>query len=500
MDVESVIAELGGAPRRLLIDGRWVPAVSEKTFDTINPSTGAVIASVAEGDAEDIDLAVAAARRALEGPWRRFTPVQRQNILLRFAELVEKHIDELALLNVIDMGVPYSWQMGTTRGGVKPGNPVETIRYFAGWATKLHGETVQNSLSTPLHSLTLREPVGVVGAIIPWNSPLAAPVWKIAPVLATGCTIVLKPAEEAPLTPLRLGELLQELDLPPGVVNVVTGYGETAGARLAAHPDVNKIGFTGSTATGREIIRASAVNMKRVHVELGGKSPDIVFADADLDVAIPGAAMGIFANNGQVCSAGSRIFVQRPVYEEFVSRFAEEAARLKVGDALDPDTEIGPIVSRAQLDRVAGYLESGPAEGARVVAGGHRVEDGELAKGNFVAPTVFADVRDEMRIAREEIFGPVASVLPFDTVDEVIRRANATEYGLAAGVWTRDVGRAHKMIDALQAGNVYVNTWGQVDPSMPFGGLKTSGYGNELSGHVLHEYLNTKAVWIRVDD
>jgi aldehyde dehydrogenase (NAD+) len=345
---------------------------------------------------------------------------------------------------------------------------------------------------------TLKEPVGVVGSIIPWNVPLLAAVWKIAPVLATGCTMILKPAEEAALAPLRLGELLQELDLPGGVVNIVTGFGE-AGAALTHHPDVDKIAFTGSTATGQAIVRAAAGNLKRVTLELGGKSPDVVFADADLDVAVPGAGMGVFANSGQVCVAGSRIFVERPIYEEFVARVSMFADSLKVGNSLDPATEIGPIVSQPQLDRVKRYLDAGKAEGARMMAGGERLVEGELAKGYFIPPTVFADVHDEMSIAQDEIFGPVASVLPFDEIDEVARRANQTQFGLAGGVWTRDLGTAHRMAHAIRSGVVWVNMYGDLDPAMPFGGAKMSGWGNELSSYSLDEYLNVKAVWIRTD-
>jgi aldehyde dehydrogenase (NAD+) len=492
VDPTILPASLDGRPKRLLIDGEWVPAASGRTFDSVNPSTGQVIAQLAEGDAADVDRAVAAARAAFEGPWRRFTPVQRQNVLLALADLVEAHYDELRVLDVVDMGAP----IGRTGGA---GFVSETLRYYAGWATKLHGETVPNSARGSFFTYTLKEPVGVVGAIIPWNGPLSSAVWKIAPVLATGCTMVLKPAEEAALSPLRLGELLAELDLPAGVVNIVTGFGETAGAALSAHPGVDKVAFTGSSATGQEIVRAAAGNLKRVSLELGGKSPDVIFADADLAAAVPGAGMGVFANSGQVCCAGTRVFVERPVYDEFVAKVAALADSLRVGNSLDPKTQIGPIVSAAQLDRVTGYLEVGKAEGARTVAGGARLTEGDLGKGYFVPPTVFADVDDDMRIAKEEIFGPVASVLPFDDIEEVTRRANLTQFGLGGGVWTRDVGKAHRLAAAINTGVVWVNTYGNFDAAMPFGGTKQSGWGNELSGHSLDEYLNVKAVWIRTD-
>jgi aldehyde dehydrogenase (NAD+) len=485
-------AWLDGPPKPLLIDNQWGPARSGKTFDSINPSTGQVIAEVAEGDAADIDAAVAAARRAFEGPWRRYTPAQRQNALLKLADLVEKHYDELHLLEVLDMGSPIG------RAG-RPGLAVEQLRYYAGWPTKIHGETVPNSMGPGMFTYTLKEPVGVCGSIIPWNGPLSASIGKIAPVLATGCTMVLKPAEEAPLTSLRLGELILELDLPPGVVNIVLGYGETAGAALTHHPDVDKIAFTGSSFTGQEIVRAAAGNLKRLSLELGGKSPDVVFADANLDAAVPGAAMAVFSNSGQVCCAGTRVFVERPIYDEFVARVSEFADSLKVGNSLDPETQIGPIVSQTQLDRVTGYLEIGRAEGARTTAGGARLQDGDLADGYFVPPTVFVDVNDDMRIAREEIFGPVASVMPFDDIDEVSRRANQTQFGLGGGVWTRDVSKAHRLAAAINTGVVWVNTYNLHDPAMPFGGAKMSGWGNERSIHALDEYLNVKAVWINTD-
>jgi aldehyde dehydrogenase (NAD+) len=371
------------------------------------------------------------------------------------------------------------------------------LRYYAGQATALHGETIENSLPGDVFSYTLKEPVGVVGAIIPWNSPLTASVWKIGPALATGCTVVLKPAEEAPLASLRLAELALEAGVPAGVINVVPGYGETAGAALAAHPDVDKVAFTGSHVTGQAIVRASAGNLKRVSLELGGKSPDIVFADADLDAAVPGAAMAVFANSGQICSAGTRLFVEQRVYDEFVGRVAAYGKTLQVGNGLDPNTQIGPLVSEQQLDRVTSYLDIGSKEGAKALTGGGRLTDGALAKGYFVPPTVFANVRDDMRIAQEEIFGPVISAIPFTDTDELIRRANATTFGLGSGVWTRDVSKAHRLAKAIRAGSVWVNCYQAMDPAVPFGGYKMSGYGRESGKQHLEEYLNVKAVWIK---
>jgi aldehyde dehydrogenase (NAD+) len=364
-------------------------------------------------------------------------------------------------------------------------------------ATALHGETIENSLPGEIFSYTLKEPVGVVGAIIPWNGPLSASVWKIGPALATGCTVVLKPAEEAPLTSLRLAELLQEAGVPAGVVNVVPGFGETAGAALAAHPDVDKVAFTGSHVTGQKIVEASAGNLKRVSLELGGKSPDIVFADADLESAIPGAGMAVFANSGQICSAGTRLFVERRVYDEFVGGVAAFGKNLRVGNGLDPETQIGPLVSEQQLARVTDYLAIGRQEGARPLSGGGRLTEGPLAKGYFVPPTVFADVRDEMRIAQEEIFGPVISAIPFTDIEEVIERGNRTQFGLGSGVWTRDVSKAHRVAKGLRAGSVWVNCYQAMDPAVPFGGYKMSGYGRESGQQHLEEYLNVKAVWIK---
>lgn len=482
---------LDGRPKRLLIGGRWVEAASGKTFETLNPATGEVLAQVAEGDAEDIDRAVAAARAAFEGPWGKVKPYERQVILLRLAELLEKHFEEFASLDTIDMGAPIS----RTRGNRL--RAVGMLRYYAGQAVSIHGETIDVSLPGDFQAFTLKEPVGVVGAIIPWNAPLSSSIWKIGPAIATGCTVVLKPAEEAPLTPLRLGELCLEAGVPPGVVNVVPGFGETAGAALAGHPGVDKVAFTGSHITGQKIVRASAGNLKRVSLELGGKSPDVVFADADLDAAVPGAAMAVFANSGQICSAGTRLFVERRVYDDFTARVAAYGQSLRVGDGRDEATQVGPLVSTEQLDRVTGYLSIGRQEGARPLSGGERLTDGALSKGFFVPPTVFADVRDDMRIAQEEIFGPVISAIPFDDIEEVVTRGNATAFGLGSGVWTRDVTKAHRLARAIRAGSVWINCYQAMDPAMPFGGYKMSGYGREGGKDHVNEYLNVKAVWIR---
>ncbi len=482
---------LTGKPKRLFIDGKWVEAASGKTFDTINPSTGEVLATVAEGDAEDIDRAVAAARRAFTGPWSKFKPFERQHLLLKLADLVEQNFEELAALDTLDMGGPISRTRGSRR------RVLGMLRYYAGQATAIYGETIENSLPGEYVSFTLKEPVGVVGAIIPWNGPLGATIWKIGPALVTGCTVVLKPAEEAPLTPLRVAELCQEAGVPPGVVNVVPGYGETAGAALARHPDVDKVAFTGSHLTGQKIVEASAGNLKRVSLELGGKSPDVVFADADLDAAVPGAGMAVFANTGQICSAGTRMFVERRIYDEFTARVAAFGSTLRVGNSSDPETQIGPLVSSEQLDRVTSYLAIGRQEGARPLSGGERLTEGELAKGFFVPPTVFADVKDQMRIAQEEIFGPVISAIPFTDIDEVIERANQTSFGLGSGLWTRDVSKAHRLARGIRAGTVWINCYQAMDPAVPFGGYKMSGYGRESGKQQIEEYLNVKAVWIR---
>jgi aldehyde dehydrogenase (NAD+) len=481
---------LDGRPKQLFIDGDWTPAASGKTFQSENPSTGEVLAELAEGDHADVDRAVAAGRRAFDdGPWSRFTPMQRQRVMLKLADLIDENIAEFGLLDSMEMGAP----VGLGDFGSPPS---DTMRYYAGWPTKLHGETVGNSISESMFTYTLKQPVGVVAAIVPWNGPLISAMWKMGPALAAGCTMILKPAEEAGLSPLLLGELAMEAGFPPGVFNVVTGFGETAGAALSAHPDVDKIGFTGSTVTGQAIMRAAVGNLKKLTLELGGKSPDIIFADADLDAAVVGAGMGVFGNTGQMCIAGSRIYVERPIYQEFIDRLAEFAGSLRVGHSLDPQTQIGPVVSRGQLERVTGYLEIGRQEGATAVAGGARLTEGDLAKGFFVPPTVFVDAHDDMRITTEEIFGPVAAVMPFDTLEEVVARANRTQFGLGGGVWTRDIGKAHKVAKAVRAGTIWVNTYGVVDPAIPFGGMKMSGWGKDLGMQSVEDYLTVKAVWI----
>ncbi|RWP21698.1 MAG: aldehyde dehydrogenase family protein [Mesorhizobium sp.] len=484
---------IDGRHRKMFVDGAWVDACSGRTMETRNPATGAVIATVPHGDRQDVDLAVAAARRAFDGPWSRYKPYERQVLLLSIADLFEKHWEEISRSDTTDMGMPI------VRTLANRNRVIGMLRYYAGMATSLHGETIENSLPGEIVSFTRKEPVGVVGAIIPWNAPTAASIWKIGPALATGCTVVLKPSEEAPLTPLLIADIMNEAGVPPGVVNILTGTGAEAGAALAEHMGVDKIVFTGSTATGQSIVRASAGNLKRVSLELGGKSPVIVCADADLDKAVPVAAMSVFANSGQICIAGSRLFVERSVHDEFVERLATYAKGLRIGDGIDPATEIGPLVSEKQLQRVASYLEAGTAEGATLVTGGQRLMEGALAAGNFVAPTVFADVSDDMRIAREEIFGPVISALPFATLDEAVERANNTPYGLAAGVFTRNVATAHQLSRKIRAGSVWVNTYHAIDPAVPFGGYKMSGYGREGGAEHLDEYLNTKGVFIKID-
>ena len=482
------------APKKLLIGGQWVAAKSGKTFDVFDPATDQVVAQVAEGDAADVELAVAAARKAFDsGPWSTMTASQRSQIIWKIGDLIEANADELAAMETIDNGKP----IGVAKAA-DVALAADMFRYMAGWATKIEGSTIP--LNVPyipggqFHAYTLKEPVGVVGQIIPWNFPLLMAAWKLGPALATGCTIVLKPAEQTPISALRLGELCQEAGLPDGVVNIVTGFGETAGAAIAAHDDVDKVAFTGSTEVGKIIIKAAAGNLKKVTLELGGKSPNVIYDDADIDTAIAGAADAIFFNQGQVCSAGSRLFVQSGIYDEVVAGVSEIASNMKVGSGFEADTQMGPLVSREQFDRVSGYLKAGLDAGAEATAGGAAIDQ----PGYFVQPTVLKNASPEMSVVQEEIFGPVVAAMPFANDSEIASQANDTTYGLAAGIWTRDISKAHKLARHVKAGTVWVNCYSIFDAALPFGGYKQSGWGREMGHAALENYLQTKSVCVNL--
>ena len=474
---------------KLLIGGEWVDAVSGKTFDTVNPATEEVIAAVAEGDAADIDLAVQAARKAFDsGPWRTMDARDRGKLLNRLADLCEEHFDELAALETLDNGKP----INDSRAADIP-LVIDCFRYYAGWADKIQGQTIP--VRGNFFTYTTREPVGVCGQIIPWNFPQLMTAWKWGPALAAGCTIVMKPAEQTPLSCLRLGELAMEAGFPPGVINIVPGYGETAGAALVAHPEVDKIAFTGEHRTAQIITRESSQTLKRLTFELGGKSPNVIFADADLDAAVEGAEFGLFFNQGQCCCAGSRVFVEESVKEEFIEKLLARAGERKLGNPFETATSQGPQVDKAQMDKILSYIDKGKSAGAACLTGGQRFGE----KGFFVEPTVFDNVTDDMEIAQDEIFGPVMSVLTFKDYDEIIERSNNTMFGLAAAVWTRDVAKAHTYAKNVRAGTVWVNCYDVFDAAAPFGGFKMSGMGRELGEAGLHNYTELKTVTVNLD-
>ncbi len=488
----SSVQPAENSPRKyqLFIDGKWVDAESGKTFTTPNPATGEVLAEVAEADKADVDKAVAAARRAFEGKWSKVSARDRGRMLYKLSQLIEEHTPELAALETSDNGKPIKESTYVDLPQV-----AENFEYFAGWATKIEGETIP--VPGQMFNYTLREPVGVCGQIIPWNFPLLMAAWKLAPALAAGNTIVLKPAEQTPVNAMELGKLIQEAGFPDGVVNIVPGYGETAGAALASHKGIDKVAFTGSTDVGKLIARAAADNLTKVSLELGGKAPNIVFADADIEQAVSGAMMGIFFNQGQVCCAGSRLFVEEGVKDQFLERLQAKSANIVVGDLMSQGTHMGPQVSEEQLNRIKGYCDVAQEEGATVLAGGKSPDlTGAFQNGYFFQPTIFSEVKNQMRVAQEEIFGPVVSVISFKDEDDLIKQANDTIYGLSAGIWTSNITRAHRFAKEIHAGVIWINTFNMFNAASPFGGYKQSGYGRKMGKHALDMYTHVKSVWV----
>ncbi len=487
--VETVKNNL--SKQKLFVGGRYVDSKSERSIDVINPATGELLTTVPDAGAEDVDRAVAGARTSFEDRrWRSKDPSEKERILWRFADLMEKHKNELAALESLENGKTLREAL---RADVAPG--IDALRYYAGWVRRMYGETIP--VDGPYLNYTLREPVGVVGAIVPWNYPTCIAVWKVGPALACGCSVVLKPSELTPLTALRLAELASEAGIPDGVFNVVTGYGSTTGEALGRHMDIDKISFTGSVKTARALLKASAEsNLKRISLELGGKNPNIIFPDCDMEGALRSAFWGIFANKGEVCSAASRLLLHADIHDEFLDKLSVQASKLKVGDPLDAATEMGSQISSAQMDRILGYIRSGVDEGAKLMCGGERDIEGSKAKGFFVKPTIFSEVKPEMKIAQEEIFGPVLAAIRFQDAGEAVRIANGTIYGLVSAVWTRDIGLAHRMASEIKAGSVWINTYNGFDSASPFGGYKQSGYGRDLGAYALEQYTNVKSVWV----
>lgn len=485
LNVSVKVKEFLTGKKNMFINGKFVNSVNEETFDTYNPSDGEVLAKVYKAEAEDVNMAVMAAKKAFEdGPWSRMSAAERGNLMYKLSQLIEENKQELAEIDSLDNGKP----IGELLENDIP-NAIGQFQYFAGWTTKIIGQTIP--VSGSYFNYTRHEPVGVVGQIIPWNFPLMMAAWKIAPALATGCTVVLKPAEQTPLSALYLAKLAAEAGFPKGVINIIPGFGETAGDALVKHKDVNKIAFTGSTSVGRSIMKEAANTMKRVTLELGGKSPNIILPDADLSKAAPGVFSGIMANQGEVCSAGSRVYIQKKNFDNVMSNLVSYAKNVKQGHGLNPDTQMGPLVSKEQQDRVVDYIQQGNDAGASMLTGG-----GHTEKGYFVEPTVFSDVDDQMSIAREEIFGPVVVAMPYDDLDEIIERANNSPYGLAAGLWTENLKNAHYVANRLKAGSVWVNCYNVTDPASPFGGYKESGFGREMGSYALNNYTEVKSVWV----